>query len=296
VKQATGLALKGRGVEEWADVRFFRPAGIRLARALLPTRVSPDQVTLVCLLIGLVAGHLMVYRSTRLNLLGLGLFIVSDIFDSADGQLARLRGSSTRLGRILDGISDALRFLNLYVHLMVRLMLDGWGAGAVLLVVAAGFSHSFQSAAADFMRQAFLELGEGDGGELDLPGEEPNPAVGSAWRRAILRGYRDYLRRQARMFAATVRLLRRTRAGGATSASRAAYREAQQPPVRWCALIAQNVRFLLIALTIVPGWPAGFLWLTIGPLNLALLVLLRLHERNARGLFARPAPSAAQVA
>src|SRR5512143_3409903 len=176
------LALKGAGVEEWCDVHFFRPAGIRVARALYPTPVTPDQVTLLCLVVGLLAGHLMVYRSVALTLTGVGLFVVSDIFDSADGQLARLRGSSTRFGRILDGVSDNLRFLNLYLHLMVRLILDGWGGWAVGLVVAAGISHALQSAAADFMRHAFLEAGTGDGGELDLPDESNLVAVGGFWR------------------------------------------------------------------------------------------------------------------
>src|SRR5213592_1484511 len=106
VKPRNDLSDKGRAVEEWLDLRFFRPVGIRIARALYPTGISPDQVTLWSLLIGLVAGH---------------LFVVSDVFDSADGQLARLRGTSTRFGRALDGISDNLRFVNLYFHLMYRL-------------------------------------------------------------------------------------------------------------------------------------------------------------------------------
>jgi hypothetical protein len=282
VKQATALALKGRGVEEWADVHFFRPAGIRVARALYSTRVTPDQVTLMCLIVGLVAGHLMVYHSVGLGLLGVGLFIVSDIFDSADGQLARLRGTSTRFGRILDGVSDACRFINLYIHLMIRLMIDGWGGWALALMAAALLCHSFQSTAADFMRHAFLEV-EGDGSELDLPGEEP-PVSGGAFWRSALRGYRDYIRRQARMFPATVAFIRRLRAGHASPEVRTAYCVAQQPVISWCALIAQNIRFLLLLLTVVRGWTAGFFWVTLGPLNLVLLALLLTHERNSSQL------------
>ncbi|HWA57980.1 MAG TPA: CDP-alcohol phosphatidyltransferase family protein [Gemmatimonadales bacterium] len=275
------LALKGRGVEEWADIHFFRPAGIRVARALYPTRVTPDQVTLICLVIGLVAGHLMVYRSVRLTLLGVGLFLVSDIFDSADGQLARLRQSSTRFGRILDGVSDNLRFLNLYLHLMVRLLLDGWGGWAVALIVATGISHALQSAGADFMRHAFLEAGEGEGGELDLPEGDGTVPTGGFWRRVAIRAYRDYVARQARMFAASVALVRRIRTSGTTPDFRAEYRATQQRTITWCALIAQNIRFLVLLLTVVPGWPAGYCWVTIGPLNVGLLALWRVHEVKA---------------
>src|SRR6058998_306004 len=123
MKPPDALASKGVAVEEWVDLHFFRPLGMRLARAAAGTRITADQLTVASLVLGLVAGHLFVYRSAALNAAGIALFIVSDIFDSADGQLARLRGSSTRFGRILDGLADALRFLNLYVHLGVRLLL-----------------------------------------------------------------------------------------------------------------------------------------------------------------------------
>src|SRR5690348_6610861 len=122
---------------------------MRIARALGPTDVSADEVTLWSLALGLVAGHLFLYHERWVNAIGVGLFIVSDILDSADGQLARLRGTSTRTGRILDGVSDNLRFVNLYAHLLVRIWLMGYGWPGALLVAFAGLSHSFQSAAAD---------------------------------------------------------------------------------------------------------------------------------------------------
>ena len=113
MKPQNALAGKGEVVEEWIDLHFFRPLGFRLANALRPTRVSPDQVTMVSLVVGLLAGHLMVYASPALNAAGVILFLISDVFDSADGQLARMRESSTRFGRILDGVADNLRFINL---------------------------------------------------------------------------------------------------------------------------------------------------------------------------------------
>src|SRR3989449_8014914 len=151
VKPQNDLSHKGRAVEEWVDLHFFRPIGIRIARALQPTGISADQVTLWSLAIGLVAGHLFAYRDRWTNAIGFALFIASDIFDSADGQLARLRGSSTRFGLALDGISDNLRFVNLYVHLTYRLIHAGWWwPGAVLLVALAGLAHAYQSAAVAF--------------------------------------------------------------------------------------------------------------------------------------------------
>ena len=133
--QPTGLLDKGLAAEEWADLRFFRPLGLRLVQRLAPTRVTADQVTLASLLVGLAGGHLFLYADWRLNALGLLLLLVSDVLDSADGQLARLRGTSTRLGAVLDGLSDYARFLNLYIHLGIRLVLAGTFPLAVILLL-----------------------------------------------------------------------------------------------------------------------------------------------------------------
>lgn len=279
----TALATKGQVVEEWIDLHFFRPLGFRIARGLRATRATPDQLTVVSLLVGLIAGHLMVYRSVALNAAGVGLFIISDIFDSADGQLARMRKTSTRFGRILDGVSDNLRFVNLYVHLLVRVALAGSGWAAFALALTAGVSHSFQSAGVDFMRQVYLYLGAGSGSELDLP-ETADRAEAHTWlQRMGAFFYRDYVRRQTWLFPRTVQLVR---AAGAdvTDRFRADYRARSTSRVVHCAWIGQNMRFLMLAVTVVPGWPVGFFWLTIVPLNLILLGLVLGQEHAARAM------------
>src|SRR2546423_289500 len=214
VKPPNDLSHRGRSVEEWVDLHFFRPVGIRIARALQPTGISADQVTLWSLMIGLVAGHLFAYRDHWTNLIGFALFIASDVFDSADGQLARLRGTSTRFGRALDGINDNLRFVNLYFHLIYRLIHAGyWWPGAFLLVAAAGLAHTFQSAAIDFVRNAFLYVGVGGGGGLDLP-EDLDPAPrGSLLERFGARVSPDFGVRQGPLFPRPVKLIPPLRQG-----------------------------------------------------------------------------------
>jgi phosphatidylglycerophosphate synthase len=283
VKPLNALAAKGEVVEEWVDLHFFRPLGFRLANALGPKRVSPDQVTMASLVIGLIAGHLMFYSNPTLNTVGVMLFVLSDVLDSADGQLARMRGSSTRFGRIFDGVADNLRFINLYLHLLARLALAGSGWEALALAAFAGASHSFQSAAVDFMRQAYLYLGVGRGSELDLPETIDGARPRSLAQRIGAALYRDYVRRQAWLFPRTAELVRA--AGGAIAEPfRNDYRSRTTRHVVRCAWIGQNMRFVLLALTAIPGWPAGFFWLTVGPLNLILLGLVVGQERAAQAM------------
>jgi hypothetical protein len=276
------LAHKGEAVEEWIDLRFFRPAGLRLARALVPTAVTPNQVTVWGMLVGVLAGHLFLYSSRSINLIGVALFIVSDIFDSADGQLARLRGSSSRLGRLLDGAGDNVRFTSLYGHLLVRLLLLGWGWNAVLLFALAGWSHSLQSAAIDFVRNAFLEVAEGAGGELDLP--EDVPVDGRGLARFGARLYRDYVRRQAFLFPRTVRLVRAIRNGELPGSFSEAYEQRLRPLLWWCAWLGQNFRFVLLAIAAINARPTLFPWITATALNAVLAGIILTQESQAAAL------------
>lgn len=290
------LVTKGDEVEEWLDLHFFRPVGAWMTRALYPTRVSPDQVTLASLVVGLVAGHLFMYPAAWLNALGFVLFIVSDLFDSADGQLARMRGASTRFGRVLDGLSDTTRFVNLGVHLVLRLALHSgwWWPAAAALVFVAAVSHSTQSAAVDFIRHAFLAVAVGSGSELDL---DPLPVPDdSPWlKRLAVRVYRGYSQRQARMFPRTVELVRALRDRRLRPDVGAVYRARVSPLLPRCTWLGQNIRFIVLGVTAIAGWPAGLLWVTALPMNAMLLGLVSAQERRAASVLRselRPVPPA----
>ena len=284
MKPPNDLQHKGAAVEEWVDLRFFRPIGIRIARALEPTEVSADQVTLWSILIGIVAGHLFLYRDPWVNAIGFLLFIVSDVFDSADGQLARLRGKSTRLGRTLDGLGDHVRFVNLYVHLAIRLSLAGWHWPALVLGVAAGVSHSFQSAAVDFIRNAYLSIGEGRG-EVDLPEDLAAAREGTLLERFAAWVYEGYVRRQLWLFPRTLELVRVLRRVEVVESFGAAYRERQQPLLPLCTWLGQNIRFVLLGVAAVAGFPSAYLWTEVLAMNLVLFgVLLPMHESNSAAL------------
>lgn len=275
------LAHKGDAVEEWIDLHFYRPLGLRLARRLLPTRVSADQVTLAATVVGIVAGHLFFYQSARVNAAGFALFVVSDLLDSADGQLARLRGTATRLGRVVDGMGDGLRFVSLYAHLAIRLMRAGQGPLGLGLAVIAIWSHSLQSAAVDFVRNAFLRLGTGDKSELDLP-EDVAAQKAHGWFEALAgRIYRDYLRRQEMLLPRSTQLVRRARDVRITQPFRVEYRRRQQPLLIACTWLGQNVHLILLGMAGAAGRPAWYLWSNVTVLNLVLLGLVIAHEANA---------------
>ncbi len=107
------LAFKAYEIEELADVWFFRPLGAVVARAAAALGLTPIQVTVAGGLVGMVAGALLYDES--LAFAAFALLIVHSVIDSADGQLARMTGQVSELGRLLDG--DGLHWLDRFERL-----------------------------------------------------------------------------------------------------------------------------------------------------------------------------------
>lgn len=104
-------SLKNLEVEEVIDLVVHRPLGYLVARAAYPTSVTPDAITLFSMLAGLASGAMFYAEPVTgrsHEVLAGSLLILSAVLDCADGQLARMRGSSSRFGRMLDGAVDAV--------------------------------------------------------------------------------------------------------------------------------------------------------------------------------------------
>ncbi|HHH10837.1 MAG TPA: CDP-alcohol phosphatidyltransferase family protein [Sorangium sp.] len=105
----TRKGFKPRAVEELIDYYWHRPLAGLLVQLLLPTPITPNQVTAISGVFSLLAGLALVaaarYHHGWALVAGL-MLLCSIVFDCADGQLARLRGSSSTLGRVLDGFMD----------------------------------------------------------------------------------------------------------------------------------------------------------------------------------------------
>jgi phosphatidylglycerophosphate synthase len=103
--------IKPVEVEELIDLFVHRPFAHLIARAAYPTAVTPDQLTLLSMCVGIAAGWCAwssLARGPSYLAAGGLLLIASAVVDCSDGQLARMRQSSSRFGRMLDGLVDAI--------------------------------------------------------------------------------------------------------------------------------------------------------------------------------------------
>jgi len=99
-------SVKSDTSDELINTYLLRPIAGIIVWMLYDTPITPNQVTIVSVLSGIVAA-LFYLKGTPSAFIIAGLFILlKDILDSADGQLARAKQQQSRTGRFLDSIGD----------------------------------------------------------------------------------------------------------------------------------------------------------------------------------------------
>jgi phosphatidylglycerophosphate synthase len=99
-----------------------RPLAAVLIVPLARTRVTPNQVTLATLVVFLGGAALIALgRGWGALCAGTAILEVSYVLDCADGQLARLKGTSSPVGAHLDFLMDELKAFTLVAAVAVRL-------------------------------------------------------------------------------------------------------------------------------------------------------------------------------
>ncbi len=133
-------------LEDWLNARLYHPLSWRLARALVPTRITPDMVSAAGALAIMLAAAAYAQLAWPWGvMLGLMLHMGWHVLDGADGDLARLTGRSSAHGELVDGICDYLGHIVLYVTMgfIAAAQIGGWGWA---LMWAAGASRVAQQA------------------------------------------------------------------------------------------------------------------------------------------------------
>lgn len=100
---------------------FFRPFSGWLASRLLNTSITPNQVTLISLLLAFAGSVFFVFGYWQFLVVGAFLWLFSEFLDFVDGDLARARKRVTVSGIMFDAVSDTLKKPLLVVSLSLGL-------------------------------------------------------------------------------------------------------------------------------------------------------------------------------
>ncbi|MFO0587257.1 MAG: CDP-alcohol phosphatidyltransferase family protein [Polyangiaceae bacterium] len=257
--------LKPGQVETPLDLYFFRPAAYVFVRLALPTPLTANGMTLLSIVCGLAGAVLFRFTDPKTVMIASGLTLLYGILDCADGQLARARGTSSRLGRILDGMSDYVVGVTSGVTMSLHLS-DTMGREGVLLAVGGLVSILLQGTLFDHFKNRYLTLSgasyrEGnDLGETRADIAKLRAEGGSPITLLLFHVYATFLRVQSA-------LGRQEKTERPPPEAAARYGKTLAPIARGWAYLGPSTHVLLLGIFACTG-------------HLALYVLLRLTAGN----------------
>lgn len=270
------LAFKAYEIEELADVYFFRPLGAILAHTARWVGLTPTHLTILGGTIGVVGGALL--YDPRLGLLAFALLIFHSIFDSSDGQLARLTGHSTELGRLLDGLAGYATHAAMYTAIVASDIRDGGSSLIVLWAVLAAFSNVAQAQLYDYHRTSYMTIA--------IKGIAPRGAdvpAGPAWAGSLMQLYQRLQRRLVGLHGdVEAAIAARSPRGTVSDANRSRYRRLFYWPVRGWNVLGDNTRFYAIGLLAWTHHLEWFVVFVLVPMNIAFAALWLWQRRVDR--------------
>lgn len=288
--------LKSSDTEEHVDIYFYRPIGYQWARLFRAMKVTPNMVTVLSIFLGVGAGILFGFEDFTLNVVGILLLIWANMYDSADGQLARLTNQKSELGRILDGAAGDLWFISIYVALAVRLT-PSLGVWAWVLSAISGFlCHAPQSRLADYYRQIHLYFLKGAGGsELSDAHQQVEVYRQLSWRHQFVQKffqffYVNYTQSQEKA-TPCFQVLRKSLAMRCPcqmpDVLRKDFCAGSLPLMKYCNILTFNWRSITLAVSLLSGHPMLYLLVEMVVFSGIYVYMRRRHERLCRSMTMR---------
>ena len=296
--------FKSQDTEEWLDIHFTRPLGLLWARFFRHFHVHPNVVTILSIILGAAAGVMFYYPDMTHTVIGILLLIWANLYDSADGQLARMTGQKTRWGRILDGFAGDVWFFTIYAAICLRLQGQhipftdiNWGIWIWLLAALSGFVfHGKQCQLADYYRNIHLYFIKGEqGSELDNFKKLRTELSSLTWKKdgmwmVFLYFYGNYTRSQESMTPAFQKfktLLAEKYAGGPIPQQlRDDFRAGSLPLMKYANILTFNTRAIVLYVSLLVGMPWIYFIFEIVVMNALFLYMRSRHESLCRRLTA----------
>ena len=285
--------LKSAETEDWLDLHVVRPFCYWWAVLFAKLDIHPNTVTILSMFVGAGSALFFMHGSfyyegttgLLLNIVAILRLCLADIFDCTDGQLARLTGQKSRLGRILDGVAGFIWYMFIYVAIAYRFYLHhglefGWFGIentaentmiATCVVVALGLYSGFvcmagQTRLADYYIQVHLFFLKGaKGSEFDNSKKQQEIYEQTSWKgnwvwKAFLNSYVGYTRKQEKATPQFQRMMKlmKEKYGSVEqvpSAIRQEFHDQSLALMKWNGLLTFNFRsaiFFLACLLDVP--------------------------------------------
>ncbi|MDR0428028.1 MAG: CDP-alcohol phosphatidyltransferase family protein [Dysgonamonadaceae bacterium] len=279
--------LKSEDTEEFIDIYFYRPIGYQWALFFKKIGVSPNQITIASIFIGMASGICFYFADFWINLLGVFFLVWANSYDSADGQLARMTNQKSALGRILDGACGDFWFASIYIAIVLRLW-PQWSFPILITALVAGYSHSKQAAMGDYFRNIHLLFLKGkNGSELDNSADLRKKYSGISWTKQpfikffeLL--YLNYTKGQEKWTPKTQQMLQIIRVqykGMAPEWFMKEFRHKSKPLLPYTNMLSFNLRAIVLFISVLVGIPWIYFAFEISVMNIMLLYMIYKYEK-----------------
>ena len=272
--------LKSTETEDWLDLHVIRPFCYYLAVFFAKFDIHPNTVTIWSMIVGAASAIFFgcgsfYYGGTMglvYNVIAIVLLMIADVLDCTDGQLARLTGKKSRIGRILDGVAGFAWFIPIYHVLVWRFynhhelefsflgitdteqnVLIVTAVVYVLGLIAGIAGLAGQQRLADYYIQVHLFFLKGEkGSELDNSQRQQEiydqmPQDAPKYERYFQKSYIDYTKKQEAVTPQFQRLMKKLREKFGSSDQipaevREEFRQKSLPVIFWNGLLTFNFR------------------------------------------------------
>lgn len=167
IREEYKKSLKMLEVEEFLDLILYRPLALALVRLVYRTPITPNQVTFMSFLAGLASAYSFAQGTIAGMAWGGIWYAVANTLDCSDGQLARLQGSGTPLGRLVDGVVDWTISVAIFAGLAIGLQRSTGSASVWWIVSAGGLTSALHAFFFDLYQQQFISAVRGQKNFVD---------------------------------------------------------------------------------------------------------------------------------
>ena len=159
-------SIKHAIFDETLTLYILRPIAFVFVKLLYPTSITPNQVSLMTIIVGIISGYFFSRGTVTCFVIGGSLYFFCMVLDCVDGMIARLKTSGTAVGRIIDGVADYLVGISVYVGMGIGfekglINLDFLPINHWWIMVIAAVSHIFHAVIVDYYRVEFMAHGLG---------------------------------------------------------------------------------------------------------------------------------------
>ncbi|MBR3941068.1 MAG: CDP-alcohol phosphatidyltransferase family protein, partial [Bacteroidaceae bacterium] len=235
-------------------------------------------------------------ESLRWNILGVLLLMWANLYDSTDGQLARITGQKTRWGRILDGFAGDCWFFCIYFAIAARETFQpvpfapeyNWGVVIWILVSFCGFwIHGSQCQLADYYRNIHLYFtNEKNGNEFHNSIAQKKEYDATPWRgnffwKIFLNAYVAYVQNQERMspkFQTFIKAVHKRYGTDIPRELREQFRKGSLPLMKYTNILTFNSRAIMLCFAMLIGELWIYLFFELVVLMALFLYMQYRHE------------------